>query len=309
MRVAVGIDLGGTSIKSGLVADGAILHHGNPIPTADFHGSGEIVDALVRLVGQLGEHGHAIDAIGVGLPGLIDSERGIVHELTNIPGWEEVPLRQIMRDRTGLPVEIENDAKAMAYGEVKFGAAKSGRDVICVTLGTGVGGGLIIDGKIYRGATLAAGEIGHMSIDYRGRPGPYGNFGGLEEYIGNQQIAERAHERYRAAGQEVSVEDCNPRKLAERANAGDAIAKQMWEDLGDELGAALANVVWIINPDTIVIGGGVAAAGDLIFEPTIRSLRSRTSGVIHSSLRILPAALGNDAGIIGSAALALKSLD
>lgn len=303
---SIGIDFGGTSIKSGLVVGGEILHRGVPIDTQALDGPQQVVDALVDLVGQLGEHGVPPVAIGIGLPGLVNHTTGIVHELTNVAGWDEVPLRQILHERTGLPVSVENDAKAMAFGEWKYGAARDARDVICVTLGTGVGGALILDGRLYRGANFAAGEIGHMSIDYRGLPGPYGNFGGFEEYIGNQQIAARAAARYRAADRELTLKECSPRRLSEMANAGDAIAKQMWEDLGDELGAALANVVWIINPDTIVIGGGVARAGELLFEPARRSIRSRTSDIIHASLRVVPAALGNDAGIIGNAALALE---
>lgn len=304
---SIGIDFGGTTIKSGLVVDGKIVHRGVPIDTQALGGPQFVVEALVNLVGQFGEHGASLSAIGIGLPGLVNQTTGIVHELTNVPGWDEVPLRKILHERTGLPVTIENDAKAMAYGEWKYGAALNGRHVVCITLGTGVGGALILDGRLYRGTNHIAGEIGHLSIDYRGRPGPYGNFGGLEEYIGNQQIATRAAERYRAAGREVALEQCTPRRLSEMANGGDVIARQMWEDLGDELGAALASVVWIVNPDTIVIGGGVAKAGELLFEPTRRSIRSRTSDIIHSMLRVVPAALGNDAGIIGSAALALEA--
>jgi glucokinase len=305
---SIGIDFGGTTIKSGLVVEGQILHRGEPIDTQALGGPEAIVDSLVNLVGLLGEHGTQPAAIGIGLPGLVDSSTGIVHELTNVPGWDEVPLRKILHERTGLAVTIENDAKAMAYGEWKYGAARNGRFVFCVTLGTGVGGALILDGRLYRGANLAAGEIGHLSIDYRGRIGPYGNYGGLEEYIGNQQIATRASERYRAAGRELSLEQCSPRRLAEMANGGDPIAKQMWEDLGDELGAALASVVWIINPDTIVIGGGVAKAGELILDPVRRSIRARTLDVVHDRLRVVPAALGNDAGIIGSSALAIEAV-
>lgn len=303
---SIGIDFGGTTIKSGLVVDGKILHRGEPIDTPALDGPPQVVDALVDLVGKLGEHGIPPVAIGIGLPGLVNHTTGIVHELTNVPGWDEVPLRQIMQDRTGLPVSVENDAKAMAFGEWKYGAARNARDVVCITLGTGVGGALILDGRLYRGANFAAGEIGHMSIDYRGRPGPYGNFGGFEEYIGNQQIAARAQERFREAGRDLKLEECSPRRLSEMANAGDPIAKQMWEDLGDELGAALASVVWIINPDTIVIGGGVAKAGDLLFEPARRSIRGRTSD-LHAKLRVVPAALGNDAGIIGNAELGLEA--
>jgi len=307
MGTALGIDFGGTSIKSGLVRDGAVLFHGNPIETQACRGREEIIDALVALVGQVGEHGEEIAAIGIGLPGLVDSVGGVVHELTNVPGFDEVPLRAILHERTGLPVTIENDAKAMAYGEWKFGAARDGRHVVCVTLGTGVGGALILDGRLHRGAQLGAGEIGHLSIDYRGKPGPFGNFGCLEEYVGNVQIAERAVRRYGEAGTARTVEECSPLDLQKAALAGDTVAWKLWEDLGTELGAALASVVWVINPDTIVIGGGVAKAGELIFEPVRRTIRARTSEIINRDLRVVPAALGNDAGIIGSATLALEA--
>lgn len=248
-----------------------------------------------------------VAGIGIGLPGIIDSVNGIVHGLTNVAGWNEVPLREIMRQRTGLVTTIENDANAMAYGEWKHGAAAGTRHAVCITLGTGVGGGLILDGRLYRGAQLAAGEIGHMSIDYKGLPGPYGNFGGLEEYVGNNQIAGRAVALYAAAGQPRTAAQCTPLELDKAARAGDAIARSLWDALGDELGAALASVVWILNPDAIVIGGGVAKAGDLLFEPITKSLKSRCSKVICEKLRIIPAALGNDAGIIGNAMLAQEA--
>lgn len=306
MSHAIGIDFGGTTIKSGVVEAGKIIDRRDPIDTQALGGPAAIIEALVEVIGRFREHDRVV-AVGIGLPGLVDSRHGIVHELTNVAGWVETPLRQILQDRTGLVVTVENDAKAMAYGEWKHGAARNGNDIVCLTLGTGVGGALILDGSLYRGAQLAAGEIGHMSIDYRGRPGPYGNFGCLEEYIGNGQIAQRASERYRAAGQDRPPAQCSPRQLSEAANAGDPIAKQMWEDVGDELGAALASVVWIINPDTIVIGGGVAKAGELILDPLRRSIRSRTLDIVNEKIRIVLAELGNDAGIIGNATLALEA--
>jgi glucokinase len=304
---AIGIDFGGTSIKSALVRDGRILHHGTPIETQNFRGVGPILDALDYVIADLRQQAPDVAAIGIGVPGLVDSVNGLIHELTNVEGWDEVPLRQLLHERTDLPVTLENDAKAMAYGEWRYGAAKNGRHVVCVTLGTGVGGALILDGRLYRGAQLGAGEIGHLSIDYRGKAGPYGNFGGLEEYVGNLQITERAAECYRAAGQARPMEECTPFHLAEAATAGDPIAIQLWEDVGTELGAGLASVVWVVNPDTIVIGGGVAKAGELIFGPVRRTIAARTSEVIHRNLRIVPAALGNDAGIIGTATLALEA--
>ncbi len=304
---AIGIDFGGTSIKSAVVRDGRIVQHGSPIDPQALPDPAAIIDAMAAVIAELRAAHPDIVGVGIGLPGFVDSVNGIVHTLTNVAGWTEVPLCQILRERTGLVVTIENDANAMAYGEFKYGAAKGGRHVICVTLGTGVGGALILDGKLYRGAQLGAGEIGHMSIDLNGRSGPYGNNGGLEEYVGNVQIAERAVKRYQAAGQEKTMTECSPAALSAAAEGGDAIAAKLWDDLGIELGVALASVVWLLNPDTIVIGGGVAKAGDLLFQPIIREIGQRTLTLFHQNLRVVPATLGNDAGIVGNAALALHA--
>jgi glucokinase len=306
MNTAIGIDFGGTSIKSAVVRDGAIIHRGAPIDPQAV-GSERLIDEIVALIEKMRADFPDIAGVGIGLPGFVDSVNGVVHHLTNVEGWTDVPLRQILHDRTGLTVTIENDANAMAYGEFKHGAASGGRHVVCITLGTGVGGALVLDGHLYRGAQLGAGEIGHMSIDLNGRPGPYGNNGGLEEYVGNVQIAERAVELYRAAGQVKTVAECAPAALAAAAGAGDTIAAGLWDTLGTELGAALASVVWILNPDTIVIGGGVANAGALLFDPIRREIRQRTLTIFHERLRVVPAALGNDAGIIGNAILALEA--
>lgn len=308
MHQAIGIDFGGTSIKSGLVRDGQILHHGQPIDTRQCGSPEAIIDALLGVVAELRAKDGGVHALGIGLPGIVDSVNGIVHELTNVPGWHEVRLRDLLQERTGLGVFIENDANAMAYGEWKHGAAKSGRNIVCITLGTGVGGALILDGRLYRGSQLGAGEIGHLSIDYRGVPGPYGNFGALERYVGNQQITDRAVERYRAAGNEKLETECTPADLHKAAQWGDEIALKLWDDIGTEIGAAMASVVWVLNPDTIVIGGGVAKAGELVLGPIRREIAARTSDVFHDQLQVVPAALGNEAGIIGNAALALGEL-
>lgn len=307
MKLAIGIDFGGTSIKSALVQGGSVVKRGTTIETQHHSGSESLLDAIVAVIAELRDGHEEVTAVGIGMPGIVDSKAGIVHGLTNVPGWEEVPLRAIITERTGLHTIIENDANAMAYGEFRYGAAKEGQNAICITLGTGVGGGLILDGRLYRGSQLGAGEIGHTSIDYAGLPGPYGNNGGLEEYVGNQQISERAIKRYQAAGQALPTPECTPADLAKAAEGGDAIAQSVWNDVGIELGAALTNAVWLLNPDTIVIGGGVAKAGDLVFAPVSREITNRTQRVFHDRLRVVPAALGNDAGMIGCAILALEA--
>jgi len=305
-RTAIGIDFGGTTIKSAVVRDGKIAERGEIIDTLK-HDAKSLNEALFSVIETLRNSHPDVAGVGVGLPGFVDSINGIVHHLTNVPGWDEVPLTKLIEDRSGLRATIDNDVNAMTYGEWKYGAARGARHAICITLGTGVGGGLILDGRLYRGAQLAAGEIGHASIDYKGKPGPYGNFGGLEEYVGNQQIAERAAEAYQAAGIPRTKEQCTPRELDIAAQGGDGIAKSVWEAVGDEVGAALASAVWVLNPDTIVVGGGVAKAGELILDPIRRSVRSRTMALFHENLRIVGAELGNDAGVIGNAELVLDA--
>ena len=305
---AIGIDFGGTTIKSALIEDGKILERGQVIDTLHTGDSNAITEALLSRIAQLRAIRPDTVAVGVGLPGIIDSVNGIVHRLSNVPGWTDVPLRDLLRVRTGLHAAIENDAKSMAYAEWKYGAARNGTNVVCVTLGTGVGGGIILNGQLYRGSFLGAGEIGQMSIDFQGRPGNYGNRGAIEKYVGNHQIAARAQQSYEKAGKLVALEQCTPLALETAAHAGDPIAKQLWSQFGMEIGAALANVVWLLNPDTIVIGGGVANAGDLLFEPIRQSIQSVTMPTFYENLKILPATLGNDAGVIGCASIALASL-
>jgi glucokinase len=304
---AIGIDFGGTTIKSAAVRGGAIVGRGEVIDTVKHSTADAIIAELLHVIAAMRKEHPEIEAVGVGLPGFVDSVNGIVHELTNVKGWFEVALVALLREKTGLRAVIENDANAMAYGEFAHGAAKGARNAICVTLGTGVGGGLILDGRLYRGSRLAAGEIGHMSIDSHGPRGVYGTPGDLETYVGNRQIAERARRLYTASGQQRAPEKCTPAELAALAAAGDHIAIALWDAIGTDIGAALADGVWLLNPDTIVIGGGIAAAGDTIIAPIRRTICERTSQLFHEELKVVPAMLGNDAGIIGAAELALET--
>ena len=304
---AIGIDFGGTTIKSALVQGGAIRDRGEIIDTAKHRTADAIIRELLRVIAAMRGAHPEIEAVGIGLPGFVDSTNGIVHELTNVQGWDEVALVALLREKTGLRAVIENDANAMAYGEFIHGAAKGARNAICVTLGTGVGGGLILEGRLYRGSRLAAGEIGHMSIDSHGSRGVYGTPGDLETYVGNRQIAERAERLYHASGQERPLEKCTPADIAALAAQGDHIAIALWDAIGTDIGAALADGVWLLNPDTIVIGGGIAAAGDIVIAPIRRTICERTSDLFHEKLRVVPATLGNDAGIIGAAELALEA--
>jgi glucokinase len=301
---AVGVDFGGTSIKLGVCRGADLLEVDAPIPTQGHDGPEALIRVIADRVAQLRGKHPDISAIGVGVPGLVDFDHGFVHVLTNVPGWNHVPLKKILGEMSGLPVVVENDANAMAYAEWRYGAARGLRNVVALTLGTGVGGGLVLNNEMYRGSQCSAGEIGQMSIHFDGVSGHYGNLGALEKYMGNNQIAEHAVRRYAQAGLHREVSQCMPKDIAEAAHAGDDVARQIWGEVADWLGTALASIAWLLNPDAFVIGGGVAQAGKLLFEPLECKVKSMLSTVVWEGLKILPAKFSTEAGIIGNAALA-----
>ena len=309
LTTAIGIDFGGTSVKLGVARGSDLLHSAEPIRTDAHPGPNALIGAIVERVEELRSLYPDVAAIGCGVPGLVDFDRGFVHELTNVPGWKHIPFRAILSEKTGLPCVIENDANAMTYAEWRYGAAKGLRNVVALTLGTGVGGGLVLDHKLYRGSNFCAGEIGQMSIDSNGKPGHYGNLGALEKYVGNQQIAEHAVQRYDEAGICKDLEECTPKAIAIAAQNGDDIARQIWAEIADWLGTALSSIAWLLNPDAFVIGGGVAQAGPLLFDPLERKVQSMLSTIVWEKLQIVPAKYSNEAGIIGNAALAADYAD
>lgn len=309
--LALGIDIGGTTIKLGLVQNGAVIKTLPSLETQEFRHADLLIGALLQSIVQIRRDHPTLAAIGIGVPGFVDVEQGVVHQLTNVPGWSDVPLRSLITKEIGLPSFVDNDANAMAYGEWKFGASADFKNILFVTLGTGVGGGLILDGRMYRGARSGAGEVGQMSIDPRDPDsvGHYGNFGALEKSVGNLQIAMRATALYTKAGHpHRSLEDCTPAALHQAACDGDVIATEIWRETGEMIGFVLTDIVWLLNLDAIIIGGGIAAAGEFLFEPIRKTIRARTNVVFSERLSIFPATLGNDAGMIGSAQLALDSI-
>ena len=301
----IGIDFGGTSVKLAVVEGSELLTDIHRIPTQDFVGPDPLIAAIVEKVEEIRSDFPDVSAIGIGVPGAVDSSKGVTYNLTNVRGWNDVPLRDLVSEKTGLPAILDNDANCMAYAEYKFGAGQGCRNVICVTLGTGVGGGLILNGDLYRGSTYAAGEIGQMSVDLNGVEGPYGNSGALERYIGNRQIQELAAKRYEEKGEAVP-DDHTPEGIATLARSGDPIARDVWVEVANYLGFCLMSTVYLLNPDAIVVGGGVAHAGDLLFEPLKQKLQETLTDECFHDLRIVPARFGNTAGIIGSSALAAE---
>lgn len=306
--LTIGIDFGGTSVKIAVVYQSHILDQAPPIATMDFQGHESTIDAMVRVVEDLRVRHPTITAIGVGMPGFVNFEKGLVYSLTNVADWISVPLRDILQQKIGLPVMVDNDAKCMAFAEWKCGAGRGFQDIVFMTLGTGVGGAIIANGQMVRGKGYGAGEIGQTSIDYQGRAGHYGNLGALEDYVGNREITARAWEAYTKSGIHKSSEECTPAALATSAHSGDPIALACWDEVGRMLATTAMNCCWLLNPEAIVIGGGVARAGELLFKPFREHLFAQLSGPFKDELKILPAAFGHEAGVIGAAALAREAV-
>lgn len=307
-HLGIGIDFGGTSVKIGVVDGDQIIDQCPPIATREFDGAPPLLNAMADTIGALCNEHPRIAAVGVGMPGFVDFQRGIVHGLTNVPGWENIHLRHEIQKRCDLPCQIDNDANAMAYAEWKLGAGRGCRHIIAVTLGTGVGGAVINNNRLVRGARSVAGELGQTSIDYRGRKGAYGNLGALEDYIGNNEIAAEAQKAYAEAGEHRSIEDCQPAALSKAASAGDTIAVSIWEGVAEKLSCALVNCCYLLNPELIVIGGGVAKAGAVLFGPLESHLRAQLGNPFNDGLRIVPATFGNEAGMLGAARIALEDV-
>jgi glucokinase len=256
----------------------------------------------------------SVEAIGLGIPCTIDRERGLAISAVNLP-IVDVPIRDLISERLGLPTFIDNDANLAAYAEHRFGAARGATNVVMLTIGTGIGGGLVLGGEPYRGSTGAAAELGHVVIDQSGPPcqGNCPNRGcvealasgtalGREGRIAAQQHLDSALGRARARGEEV-----DGRLVTEAAIGGDGIAVEAVTTVGRRLGVALSSLANIFEPDVIVIGGGVSAAGDLLLEPARGELRARALPPMNRTPVVI-AALGPDAGIVGAAEMALEEI-
>ena len=304
--LSIGVDMGGTSIKFAVVQGTQIIDRAEPMPTADFPDPESIICELGRRLRTLMErHGAAVKAVGMGLPGFVDHAAGTVDSLTNVPGWYDVPIRRILEEQTGLPAAVDNDANCMAYAEWKLGAGRGMQHLVCLTLGTGVGSGVVANGQLLRGHLGAAGELGQVSIDYQGRIGHYGNRGAIEDYIGNRELATAAQMAYAAAGQAKTPDELTPIHLEQAAKAGCPIAAALWDDTARKLATCMLNCHYILNPQAFIIGGGISKAGDLLLAPVRRYLQAQIYAPHFAKLQILPAQFSSEAGIIGAARLAL----
>lgn len=298
MDFIIGIDLGGTNTRIGLLDERFQLREKTVFSTGRFNDKDSLINALcisvLELLSRRNIKREMVLGIGIGLPGPVDSQKGIVHYFPNIPGWRNVYLSRIIRRRTGIVTFIDNDVNLITLAEFSRGAGRGSKNMFCLTLGTGVGGGIIVDGRLYRGSSLSAGEIGHIPLTEDGPECGCGARGCLESYIGNRQIMNMAEKRFGP----ISLED-----LSRKAKTGNKQAIKIWQDVGRHLGLALSGMVNFFNPDCIVIGGGVSEAGGILFNTVRKIIRIRAMAPAKNAVRIVKAGLGQDAGIIGAALL------
>ncbi len=313
---SLGVDLGGTKVALGLVdAAGRILEQ-ERIPTGASRPAREVINDIVAQVEQRwGTRLPSDRPLGIGVPGQVRRD-GSVAFAPNL-SWRDVPLRTELAGRLGRPVEVLNDVQAATYAEWRHGAGRGVDDVVCLFVGTGVGGGIVADGHLYHGVHGTAGEFGHMTIQHHGRPCHCTNTGCLEAYVGGWAIAARAQEAVagdRRRGQTILALAGAPAAITsetvERAYlAGDALARELVDATSDYLADGLVSIVNAVNPSTIVLGGGVMQGYPSMVPEVERAVRPRALAAAVDGLRIVPAELGGSSGLVGAAAFARERVE
>lgn len=320
MKNFIGCDLGGTNLRAAIVnvETGEISHQAS-VPTLAREGHDavmrRIADLALKVIESAGMTKDEVGGIGIGVPGVLDLDKGEVLFLPNLPGtWPHVPLQLTIEAFTGLPVALLNDVRSITNGEWRFGAGRGVDTIAVLAIGTGIGGGLVISGQLHLGIGGTGGELGHISIDYNGPRCGCGNYGCLEALASGPAIAAMG---MKAVAQGLTTQigelcgyDLNritPALIAQAANAGDAIARDIYEKAGFYLGVAAANICVAVGPRRIVIGGGVAQAGDLLLEPIRRVLKERVIVMPVEQVQVVPSQLGDHAGMIGVACWAARS--
>jgi glucokinase len=322
VRFVLGIDVGGTNLVVGAVAtDGSSLHALRSEPTRPEEGSEAVLRRLVTMAKAVMEEtgrtlpGAEFVGAGVGAPGPLDTKRGVVLLTPNL-GWVNLPLRDLVQDGISLPTAIDNDANCAVLGECWMGAARGARNVIGITIGTGIGGGIVVNGRLYHGSSDSAGEIGHTTVEVNGRRCKCGNYGCLEAYASGPAIARRAVEAIEAGQPSRLPEYVNgvleritAQTVYQAAHDGDELAEEVVGDTAKFLGAGIANMINIFNPEIVVVFGGVTYAGEHLFAPLRREVARRAFKPAVAVCRIVPAELIGTAGVYGAARTFLDQKD
>lgn len=289
----IGIDLGGTAIKLGRFRPDGFCLASLTVPTPQPATPEAVLLAILDAIDQVDPAGQSL-AIGLGTPGPADAAGRVARVAINLAGWRDVPLADWLEAKTGRPSIIANDANCAGLGEYWIGAGKDFQDLILLTLGTGVGGAIILNGELFVGRQGTAGELGLITLDPDGPPCNSGNQGSLEQHASVQAIRRRT--------------GLEPGELGQRALAGDPEAIAFWETYGRELGAGLASLIYVLTPEAIIIGGGISASAPFFFPAAIAEIERRVLPSSREGLQILPAQLGNQAGMVGAAKLAWQHL-
>ena len=315
MAKRIGIDVGGTNVKIALVDDNGKIIYSNSVPTYAKMGYEYTVNNIKKAIKDLMKETNTtpsdIEGIGFDFPGQVDCKTGVVKLAPNIPGWVNVPIAQMIEDEFHIPTRIDNDVRCAALGELKFGAGRGCENFICITVGTGIGSGIVINGKVVRGATNAAGELGHIKLQMNGGPiCGCGDTGCLEAFASGPAIVAMAQE-YIKGGKSTKFREMaaveggeiTPYMVAKAAEEGDPVAKRIFEIVGEYIGIGLTSVINLLNPERVIIGGGVAESGELLLGPIRKTIKERAMVVAGNAVEIVPAQLGNSAGVIGASML------
>jgi glucokinase len=318
--LSLGIDLGGSKILTAVVdSGGTIRAHDHRATPAD-QGKAAVLQAIFRsadhTMAQVGLAGSTLAAVGVGVPGPSNPQTGILFSSPNLPGWKDVPIRDIIAEKIGLRAFLINDANAAALAEFRYGAGRGACCLAYITVSTGIGGGFIIDGKVFSGARGMAAEIGHMTIEAdNGPPCNCGNVGCWEALASGTALAEEARRRLSQGAQSaiLTYADGDPNRVTAQvvqraAQAGDPLADQLLRRTSHYLGTGFANLINVINPDVMVIGGGLAKIGDPLLKPAYAVAKTRAFASAYAAVRFAPAELEGNSGVIGAAAHALQEV-
>jgi len=311
------IDLGGTKINTAIISRKGQIRAKEYRLTLASEGPDAVINRIFSAIDHLlsleNINASQLDSISIAAAGAIDFDKGLVTASPNLPDWRDIALRDIVREKYRINTFLLNDASAAAVGEHHFGVGKGVNNLILLTVGTGIGGGIIINGRLYSGASGSAGEIGHMTIDVNGSRDTCGNIGCLETLASGTAIAKEAIRRIQQGEKsslteivEDKVENITAEKVEIAARDGDSLALEVISQAGTYLGVGLVNLVNIFNPEMIIIGGGVAKMGGLLLNPARQVVRERAFQLSAEAVRIVPAKLGNDAGVLGAGVFAFQ---
>ncbi|MDP1676417.1 MAG: ROK family protein [Bacteroidota bacterium] len=311
---AIGIDLGGTTVKTALVDTNGNIFSQVKLPTLADQNPEAVIGQIKKSIDEilLISKGKSISGVGIAVPGLVENPGGILKNPANFKGWDIIALGDELEKMFGMKTVVDNDANVAALAEAKFGSGKDHPDFLFVIWGTGVGGGIILDGNIYRGPHGGAGEIGHISIDHKGLKCNCGTIGCVEAYIGQKYLSNRTIEKLQVNSDSKIVElvggdlsKIEPIFISKAAEAGDQLAKEILVEAGTLLGVMLGGVMNTLDFRVTIIGGGVSAVGDFVYDAVRASTVAHVQKPLKSGIKILRAQLGNDAGMLGAAGMVL----